>query len=94
MVYGTFDSVTFQVCQKSVISESYTTSGSRKMFENKESAVHVGIEVVSIHLCRFLLSQHKKALIHQLTTMLSTSKNVFFPGHNHLLTADADDLTL
>ena len=27
----------------------------------------------------------KKAIIHQLTTMLSTSNNVLFPGHNHLL---------
>ena len=26
-----------------------------------------------------------------LTTMLSTSKNVLFLGHNHLLTTDADD---
>ena len=26
--------------------------------------------------------------------MLSTSKNVLFPGHNHLLTTGADDLTL
>ena len=41
------------------------------------------------------LSLHKKPLyIHQLTTMLSTSKNVLFPGHNHLLTTGADDLTL
>ena len=36
----------------------------------------------------------QKATIHQLTTMLSTSKNVLFPGHNHLLTTRADDLTL
>ena len=26
--------------------------------------------------------------------MLSTSKNVQFPGHNHLLTTSADDQTL
>ena len=26
--------------------------------------------------------------------MLSTSKNVLFPGHNYLLTTGADDLTL
>ena len=29
-----------------------------------------------------------------LSTMLATSKNVLFPGHSHLLTTDADDLTL
>ena len=36
----------------------------------------------------------KKTLyIHQLTTMLSTSKNVLFPGHNHLLTTGTADPT-
>ena len=39
-------------------------------------------------------SQRKKATIHQLTVMLSTSKNVLFPGHNHLLTTSTGDLTL
>ena len=34
-------------------------------------------------------SLSKKANMHQLTTMLSTSKNVFFPGRNHLLAAGA-----
>ena len=34
----------------------------------------------------------KKTTIHQVTTMLATSKNVLFPNHNHLLTTD--DLTL
>ena len=36
-------------------------------------------------------TQRKKATIHQLTTMLSTSKNVLVPGHNHLLTTSADE---
>ena len=40
------------------------------------------------------IAQHKKVTIHQVTTMLSTSKNVLFPGYNHLLTIGADDLTL
>ena len=35
-----------------------------------------------------------KTTIHQLTTMLTTSKNVLFPGHNHLLTTGIDDPTL
>ena len=39
-------------------------------------------------------SLRKKATIHQVTTMLSTSKNALFPGHNYLLTTGADDLTL
>ena len=30
----------------------------------------------------------QKATIHQLTTMLSISENVLYPGHNHLLTTD------
>ena len=37
---------------------------------------------------------HKKATIHQVTTMLATSKNLLFPGHNHLLTNDTDDPSL
>ena len=36
----------------------------------------------------------KKATIHQVTTMLDASKNVIFPGHNHLLTTSTDDLAL
>ena len=28
----------------------------------------------------------KKVTIHQITTMLANSKNVLFPGHNHLIT--------
>ena len=36
----------------------------------------------------------KKATIHQVTTMLATSKNVLFPGHNHLLTASGNDPSL
>ena len=36
----------------------------------------------------------QKATIQQVTTMLATSKNDLFPGHNHLLTTGIDDLTL
>ena len=36
----------------------------------------------------------KKASIHQETTMLATSKNVQFPGHNHLLTIGTSDQLL
>ena len=36
----------------------------------------------------------KKATIHQVTTVLAASRNVLFPGHNHLLTTGTDDLTL
>ena len=39
-------------------------------------------------------STAQKATIHQVITMLATSKNVLFPGHNHLLTTGADDPTL
>ena len=38
--------------------------------------------------------QANKTTIHQVTTMLATSKNVLFPGHNHLLTTGTDDPTL
>ena len=40
------------------------------------------------------VSQHKKTTIHQLTTVLSISNNVLFPGRNHLLTTGADDPSL
>ena len=34
-----------------------------------------------------IFNQHcTKSTIHQVATMLATSKNVLFPGHNHLLT--------
>ena len=36
----------------------------------------------------------KKATIHQVTTMLATSRNVLFPGHSHLITIGTDDQTL
>ena len=36
----------------------------------------------------------QKNTIHQVTTMLATSKNVLLPGYNHLLTTSADDPTL
>ena len=32
-----------------------------------------------------------KKVIHQVTTMLGTSKYVLFKGHNHLLTTNIDD---
>ena len=41
-----------------------------------------------------ILHYAKKATIHQVTTMLATSKNALFPGHNHLLTTGNDDPSL
>ena len=38
-----------------------------------------------------MLLGKNKATIHEPTTMLATSKNILFSGHNHLLTAGADD---
>ena len=42
---------------------------------------------------RYVELQCKKATIHQLTTIVATSKSVLFLGHNHLLTTGADDPT-
>ena len=39
----------------------------------------------------FLIPVRKKATIHQEPTMLATSENVLFSGHNHLLTTGTDD---
>ena len=36
----------------------------------------------------------QKNIIYQVTTMLATSNNVLFPGHNHLLSRGTDDPTL
>ena len=47
----------------------------------------------TIHECQYQ-ALREKATIHQATTMLATSKNVLFPGHNHLLTTGTDDPTL
>ena len=37
------------------------------------------------------VSTGQKATIHQLTTILSTSTNVLYSRHNHLLTTGADN---
>ena len=37
-----------------------------------------------------VLTLLKKATIHQVTTMIVTSKNIIFPGPNHLLTTGTD----
>ena len=39
----------------------------------------------------FAFSTAQKATIHQVTTMLATSENVLFPGHNRLLITGTDD---
>ena len=43
---------------------------------------------------RYMGALRKKVTVHQVTTMLATSKNVLFLGHSHLLTTGADDPTL
>ena len=42
-------------------------------------------------LCRLFVALYWKVSIRQVTTMLATSKNLLFPGHNHLLTTGTDD---
>ena len=39
-------------------------------------------------------SLHKKSIIHHVTTMLATSKNAIFPGHNQQLIISTDDPSL
>ena len=56
--------------------------------------VHCKEKVVQTLHARQYMSQCKKGTIHQITTMLATSKNVLFPGHNYLLTTGADDPTI
>ena len=40
------------------------------------------------------LTLRKNVTIHQVTTILATSKTVLFPGHNHLLTTGTYDPSL
>ena len=40
------------------------------------------------------VTAHKKTLSTIVATMLATSKNALFPGHNHLINTGTDDLTL
>ena len=42
----------------------------------------------------FLQVLRKKATVRQVTTMLAVSKNVLFPGPNHLQTTGADEPSL
>ena len=49
--------------------------------------------ILHMCLCRGM-TLRKKNTIHQVTTKLATSKNVLFPGPNHLLTTGADDPSL
>ena len=46
------------------------------------------------HIDEGKLTLRKKATIHQVTTMLATSKNVLFPGHKHLRITGTDHPTL
>ena len=40
------------------------------------------------------MTLHEKATIHQVTIMLTTSKHILFPGHNHPLKTGRDDHSL
>ena len=51
-------------------------------------------DIATHHVCWVTLRLRKNATIHQVTIMLVPSKNVLFPGSNHLLTTGADDSTL
>ena len=54
----------------------------------------VGIIDDSVEATGTPVTLRKKATIHQVITMLATSKNVLFPGHDHLLTTSNDVPTL
>ena len=42
--------------------------------------VHIYVYLVSVHV--YTVHCASKATTHQVTTMLATSKNILFPGHN------------
>ena len=48
--------------------------------------------IVKLLFCpKIVQNTEQKATIHQVTTMLATSKNAPFPSPNHLLTTGTDD---
>ena len=50
--------------------------------------------IILVAVLLLSLALRKKATIHQVSTVLATSKNVLFPGHNHLLATSTDDPSL
>ena len=51
-------------------------------------------ESIAISTGKAKQALHKQATIHQVTIMLATSRNVLFPGHNHLPTTGTDESSL
>ena len=51
-------------------------------------------QVLTLNVTTVSSDSVQKATSHQVTTMLATSKNVLFTGHNHLLSTGTDDSTL
>ena len=49
------------------------------------------VEVSSGNVMWLIVISAQKATSYQVTTMLATSKNILFPGHNHALATGADD---
>ena len=76
-------------------SEEYIDSSRavRGTVSDSDVSTHKDMRTAQVSFC-FCVTLGEKATIHQLSTTLSTSKNVLFPGHNHLLTTGADDPTL
>ena len=67
--------------------------GSNSSLEVRSTSVQVILEP-KISIRKHIPHTATKATIHQVTTLLATSKNVLFPGHNHLLTTGTDDPSL
>ena len=55
---------------------------------------HTGMIIFPTSQDNQQVSRGKKAIIHQVTIMLATSKNVLYQGHNHLLATGANDPSL
>ena len=51
----------------------------------------MALRLINVELGLHYLTLCKQNAMHQVATMLATSKNVLFPGHNHLLTTGTDD---
>ena len=73
---------------------AYITKSSQRTSEFDHLVCNLALLYSSCHLRPHHASLRKKATIHQVTTMLSTSKNVLSPCHNHLLTTGTDEPSL
>ena len=93
-------SITFTAALPDTLANNETVKWNTHMFRIlywqkssncRDGTGHFICGIKNYSTCASTNTAQKKPTYHQVTTMLDTSKNVLFPGHNHLLTTGADD---